>query len=120
MYMPEDIFTPTWSQRRFRYYARRHWGQYSIAELCTRAHIGRTTFYDWCHLPGFVAWLTEPVRPVVRPVPAPHQHWCGDSVPNETVSVQDPNTHHGCYAGPRASQCRPGAAWERASGPLTR
>lgn len=57
--MRDETFTPTWPQRRFRDFARRHWQQYSIAELCARARIGRSTFYDWCRIPGFTAWLAQ-------------------------------------------------------------
>ncbi len=68
MYMPEAIFfTPTWPQRRFRAFARRHWGEYSSVELCARARIGRTTYYRWRQIPGFSQWLAEAVPFAVPP-----------------------------------------------------
>lgn len=92
MYMPVNMFTPTWPQRRFRAFARRHWGQFSSVELCARARIGRTTFYRWRQLPGFSQWLAEAVPFAVPPVPRPAQQGRGDSAANETVSEKKRNS----------------------------
>lgn len=71
--MPTPGFTPTPAQRRFREFARQHWCQYPITQLCARVGISFSTFCRWRQRPAFCRWLDAPDPSLTPHNPAPRR-----------------------------------------------
>lgn len=85
--MPEPDFTPTPAQRRFRAFARQHWCQYPITQLCARAGISTSAYYQWCRRPAFCRWLDAPEPFAPSPTSAPRQSDGSDFRPGDVIDT---------------------------------